>query len=235
MNEAEKYHVNFFKPHSPHAKANTKIIIILASIWAVGVFGFQILQMVISKPTPEKNYTVFESVWPKIVNNSGATQEDRQQFSRVILSVLGKNVAVKAPHKDILKKTFSWNVYTMMPDTVQAVLKTGPTAELYPLVKEKTGLADGGMDKIMADIIPYALVKVESAELSADCKKTVPEIMKLYLIHNQSALTDFTFIGFPFHYWYTAQFMLILFVMLCLVYALVIERINKKYGFVEET
>ena len=57
--------------------------------------------------------------------------------------------------------------------------------------------------------------------------------MDLYLIHNSSPL-NFKFIGFPFHYWYTAQFLLILFVLLCLIYAVIIEKVNKKHEFPED-
>ena len=87
----------------------------------------------------------------------------------------------------------------------------------------------------MKDLLPSSLVKVESSALSDESKQALPEIMELYLIHNQSFLTDFKFLGFPFHYWYTAQFLLILFVLLCLYYAVSIDRMNEEYEFVEET
>jgi putative solute:sodium symporter small subunit len=87
----------------------------------------------------------------------------------------------------------------------------------------------------MKDLLPTSIVKVENPSLSAESIKALPEIMKLYLIHNQSFLTDFKFLGFPFHYWYTAQFLLILFVVLCLIYAVTIDKINKEYNVVEGT
>jgi putative solute:sodium symporter small subunit len=55
-------------------------------------------------------------------------------------------------------------------------------------------------------------------------------IMGLYLIHNRSALTDAKFLGFPFHYFYTAVFLLILFVGLCWLYCVRTDMYNKKYG-----
>lgn len=55
------------------------------------------------------------------------------------------------------------------------------------------------------------------------------QIMKFYLTHNQSFLTDFPFLGFPFHYFYTAVFLLVLFVGLCMLYAYRIEHLHRKF------
>ena len=87
----------------------------------------------------------------------------------------------------------------------------------------------------MVDLLPFSIVKANSNILSEDVIKALPDIMELYLVHNQSFLTDFNFLGFPFHYWYTVQFLLILFVVLCLIYAVAIEKTNKKFNFVEES
>ena len=54
MTDSEKYNVNFFKPLSEHAKANKNLILVLATIWFVAVFGFQFLLMALNEPTPEK-------------------------------------------------------------------------------------------------------------------------------------------------------------------------------------
>jgi putative solute:sodium symporter small subunit len=56
------------------------------------------------------------------------------------------------------------------------------------------------------------------------------ETMGLYLIHNRSVLTDAKFLGFPFHYFYTAVFLLILFIGLCWLYCVRTDMFNKKYG-----
>ena len=235
MTDQEKFKVNFFKPKTEHARANKKIIITLAVIWAVSVFGFQILLMVLNQPTPEKSFTMFESIWPSVVENTDTSTETKQEFSRILLSVLGKNIAVKENHKTVLKKTLSWTVYSMLSDSVNSVLKSNPNDEALKIAKETIGLVSTGFDKIMVDLLPSSLVKVETEQLSEECKTELPKIMELYLVHNQSVLTNFRFIGFPFHYWYTAQFLLILFVVLCLIYAVMIDLINKKFDFVEET
>lgn len=58
--------------------------------------------------------------------------------------------------------------------------------------------------------------------------------MKTYTVHNQSFLTDFRFLGFPFHYWYTAEFLLILFVFLCWFYCKRIVQLQKKHNVKDE-
>lgn len=235
MTDHEKYQVNFFRPLSNHAKANKKLILILAIIWAVAVFGFQFLLMYLNQATPEAAYTTFESVYPAVVENTDVDIEAKKDFSRSLLSVLGKNIAVSDAHKSVLKTTLSWNLYSMAPDSLNYIFTAEPGEESLLYAKELIGLGDSGLDKIMFDLLPTSLIAVESDQLDASCKETLPSIMNLYLVHNQNFFTDFKFLGFPFHYWYTAQFLLIMFVLLCLIYAMAIDRMNKKHDFVEET
>ncbi|MBU1100419.1 MAG: DUF4212 domain-containing protein [Bacteroidetes bacterium] len=235
MTDSEKYNVNFFKPLSDHAKANTRLIIILATIWFVAVFGFQFLLMALNEPTPENSYTTFQEVWPQVVENTDSTCASKQELAKTFLYVLGKNVAVKPDHKMVLKNALSRLVFTMVPDSLNGVLKEEPGEESLALVKETIGLTEAGFGKLMIDLLPTSIVKVEGAPISEECITAIPGIMELYLVHNQNALTDFQFLGFPFHYWYTAQFLLILFVVLCLIYAVLIDRSNEKFDFVEET
>ncbi|KJS13890.1 MAG: hypothetical protein VR67_02155 [Peptococcaceae bacterium BRH_c8a] len=46
----------------------------------------------------------------------------------------------------------------------------------------------------------------------------------------ESFLTRAQFIGFPFHYWYTAQFTIIMFIVLCAVFSYHIQKIYDKYS-----
>jgi putative solute:sodium symporter small subunit len=234
MANPHQYNVNFFRPRSDHARANMKLIITLALIWFIGVFGFQCLLVVLNTPTPEKTHAEFQSVWPQIEKNMAPSNEVKVTFSKVVLSVLGKNIAVKDHHKTALKEALSWTVHTMLPEESAYLMEKDPDEVTIGKVTEVLGLSDQGFDKIMANLLPTSLVKVTSPQLSADTKKRLPEIMDLYLVHNRNALTDFTFLGFPFHYWYTAQFLLIMFVLLCLTYAVLTDRNNKTYSFVEE-
>ena len=235
MTDDKRYEVNFFRPLSDHAKANKKLILTLAIIWAVAVFGFQFALMLLNEPTPEKNYTLFQSVWPEVIENESANIEVKQDFMKVSLAVLGKNIAVSEDHKSVLKGTLSRMLLGMQPDSLKYVFQKEPDQESYALAEKTIGLASTGFGKIMIDLLPSSLVQVNDANIPDEYKEKIPAIMELYLVHNQSVLTDIRFLGFPFHYWYTAQFLLILFVVLCVIYAVVIEKRNTKYDFIEET
>jgi putative solute:sodium symporter small subunit len=122
----------------------------------------------------------------------------------------------------------------MVADSLRGVFQNDPGPESIALAKSAIGLTDEGFDKLMSALLTTSLIKFDSVNQSVAFDE-IPNIMKLYLVHNQNFFTDFEFIGFPFHYWYTAQFLLILFVVLCLIYAVVIDRSNVKHDFVEET
>ncbi len=235
MTNHEEHLTNFFKPGSDHSRANRNLIFTLAVIWAVAVFGFHFILIISTTPTAEETLGDFQSVWPQVVEQKSPSVETKQVFAKSLLMVLGKNIAVKDDHKMVLKESLSWAVFGDHPDS----LKTSPQPALndedvnYAIAS--IGLKPNGFDKIMRDLLPTSLIKRENSSISKSSKAALPGIMKLYLVHNQSFLTDFKFLGFPFHYWYTAQFLLILFVVLCLVYALVIEKINDKYQIVDET
>ncbi len=234
MANQEDYEVNFFRPLSEHAKANKKLILSLAITWGIAVFGFHFLLIIITTPTPEKTLDEFSSVWPQVLEESSAN-EMKQTFARTCLMVLGKNIALKDDHKNVLKESLSWSIYSIQADSAKTILEGELDAQAINTAALSINLDSKGFDKIMKDLLKTSLVKVESPILSDASKKSLPDIMNLYLTHNQSILTDFKFLGFPFHYWYTAQFLLFLFVGLCLIYALVIEKMNKKHEFVEET
>ncbi len=235
MANSEQYDVNFFRPLSNHAKANKKLILTLAIVWAVAVFGFQFLLMIFNEPTPEKSYEVYQSVYPAVVEDISASAEMKADFGKSLLHVLGKNVAVSEEHKIIVKKAFTWNVANMLPDSLNTIFFVEPDENSFAVAAQTLKLQNSGFDKIMIDLIPTSLVKLNQKSFPAECKSELPAIMDLYLIHNQSFLTDFNFFGFPFHYWYTAQFLLILFVVLCVIYAVTIDKANKTHDFVEET
>lgn len=45
--------------------------------------------------------------------------------------------------------------------------------------------------------------------------------------HN--TLTDTTIFGFPFHYWFTGQFLIVWFIFLCILFNLLVDRISDRY------
>ena len=181
---------------------------------------------------PEDSHKAYTEVWPA-VEAGNATVEQQQTFAKATLFVLGKNISVKDPHKVTMKAALSGTVLGLLKPAQQAEFVAsvaGDKAKAVELATGALGLSDEGFEKIMRGLLPTSLVAVPGAGLTPELKKAVPPVMDLYLVHLRSALTDTTFLGFPFHYWYTAQFLLILFVLLCLVYAKLIDRVLIKHG-----
>lgn len=81
--------------------------------------------------------------------------------------------------------------------------------------------------------LPYELKTTAILDPQPVDKEKLDEIMTRYLTHNQSFLTDFRFLGFPFHYFYTAVFLLVLFIGLCIIYAYRIEHLHKRFQMEE--
>ena len=50
----------------------------------------------------------------------------------------------------------------------------------------------------------------------------------------ESFLTKMQFLGFPFHYWFSAQFAILGFILLCLWYCKFVEKLEKEMGHNEE-
>lgn len=222
--EEKRYSVNFFKPTSAHSRSNAALVGTLVIIWAVAVFGFQFLLLAMQNPTAEPAYGKFQEVWGGVADGS-ASQQEMRDFGRVALAVLGKNVALKDGHREVVKNALN--------GVVVALGGAGATASV-DAAASALALESQGFDLLYRQLLTTSLIDGASAGIAAKDAAEIPAIMELYLVHNRSALTDFTFLGFPFHYWYTAQFLLILFVVLCLVYAVLIDKIHKKHNFVEE-
>jgi uncharacterized membrane protein len=250
------YNFSLFKPGTPYGKRNRNLILNLLTIWFVAIFGFQILLLVFQKPTPEKTLTVFESVWDNVRTGNASDQENKD-FINSMIAVAGKS-SVKPADKVILVKAITQAVFDMVSEPnklilseqvkklaeTRARLATAPEAE-YPVLKseliktkevinsianEKTGIDPTNNKEA---ILPYSL-NAENKELTSEETETLPQIMKLYLTHNQSFLTDKKILGFPFHYFYTAEFLLILFVVLCLVYSIRTTQLQKRFSVKEE-
>ena len=85
----------------------------------------------------------------------------------------------------------------------------------------------------MARILPLEL-RTSGVDIFTDKNRAIVETcMPFYMTHNRSVLTDTTFLGFPFHYLYTAVFLLILFIGLCWVYCYKVDKYNENLGIVE--
>ncbi len=251
------YNFSLFKPNSDYSRRVRNIIISMLIFWAIAIFGFQILLRLIEKPTPEKAYITYESVWEK-VKTGNATAGEKKDFVSSLTSVLGKS-ALKADKRIILANALSWNTYGSIDSSAKASLLINVvdfTSRRESLAKssndngymEAKAILDQSKMEIInqvsaiygyattsleATIIAFNLTGNDVQQLSENDINSLPGIMKMYLIHNQSFLTDFKFLGFPFHYFYTAEFLLILFVLLCVLFSWRIERLQKRFNIVE--
>ncbi len=239
-NNQNDFHVSFFKPVTNKARRNRNMIIWLVAIWATAVFGFQILLRVVGEPVPEPSYESFVSVWDQIEGGEPG-RSDLKTFGHSVLGVLGK-VYIQQDYKEALANSFTWSVFQMAEEEELAMLE-----KLLADFRDKTETSDGILDPeyIMARdaleskvagmldvadedprrlVIPFMLAKGDPGQLAASDLEMTETAMELYLIHNRSFLTDTRFLGFPFHYFYSAVFLLILFIGLCWAYCVITDR-----------
>ena len=247
--EQNQYHFSFFKPSTESARHNRNMVLQFVLIWAVAIFGFQTLLKILEKPTPEPAYLLYEKSWP-LIEAGNADLLDYQSSAQAALSVLGK-VHIQPDYRSALDNAVSWFAWQIADSAQQEALSAALSdfesqaasielvtdesyvaskALLIPILGELYGLAPSDIRQKIAPL------EVHSALLESfddENRKVFVEAMELYLVHNQSVLTDTIFLGFPFHYFYTAVFLLILFVGLCWLYCMRTDMYNKKYGIEE--
>ena len=244
--KSENYDISFFNPTTKLAIINRNLTIKLLVIWVTAIFGFHILLRIIESPTPEPAYISFQKVWTNI-QTENATVKEKQTFVKSALSVLGK-LSIQTDDRMVLDKVVSSITYELVPDQSKEsflnqvyefnTIKTEITSlsdEKYIALKEgiiKTSCFALGLNEysIEAKLIPFELLAQNAKTIDILNVGLVEAVMSKYLIHNQSFLTDFTFLGFPFHYFYTAVFLLILFVGLCWYYCYRIDIIHEQLG-----
>lgn len=243
------YHISFFKPTTDSARRNRNMVVQFVLIWAVAIFGFQIALKILEKPAPEEAYTIYESYWGELASESPDIAALRN-VGRSALSVLGK-VAVDPIHREALDNGVSWMAYNIA-DSMQKVELVKVVVEFEKSAEATTDINDAeylgnknAVTRILGEIfdLPSNDVrrKISPLEIKSSMmgtfdearRETFMEAMGLYLIHNRSILTDTQFLGFPFHYFYTAVFLLILFVGLCWLYCIRTDMFNKKYGIAD--
>ena len=256
MESNDQYNFSIFSPRNKHGRKNRNVLFTMLVIWATAVFGFQIILRVIEKPTPEKTLTVFESEW----SHAAAGNEDKADYQALLHSLLmtkGK-ITVSQADQQVLSEAISNVTFRLVSDSVKATLseKVSELEVMHSDIKSLKGqpymdlkfriqdASDGvitmlepytgfGTASLEAPILAASLVKDYPGSLTDPSFSRLPDIMKLYLTHNQSVLTDTKFLGFPLHYFYTAVFLLVLFVALCIVYNILIEWRLSKEGIVE--
>lgn len=235
MTESENmYNFNFFRPTPGFAQHNARLIAAVVLIWAIAIFGFQTLLKVTEQPAPEAQLAQFEEIWPGVLANNASTQ-DLKDLSKIYLNLLGRHVALRS-NQDF-KLGFTSAVYNLLPSNERQEFLS-LTNKDFGAIKTSTGEISSKLDlkkdSLLAQVIPYALVPYDGAPVSEMALKKIPTIMQKNLMHYRSALTDTKFLGFPFHYFYTAIFLLVLFIGLCLFYCNAIDKLNIKYDLETE-
>ncbi len=244
MNENNQFHISFFRPTTERARKNRNKVIWLVTIWAIGVFGFQFLLRALEEPTPEPVLTEFNQVWGN-VKSGDANEQELQVFAHCALQITGK-VFIKPHHRMALDNGITWATM-QLADSAQKIaimqaLKTFEKSaeelevlsdENYQTAKnELAALASVPLglkaNNLLSGFLPMELRSEMAGAFTDKNKKIVEKAMPLYTTHNQSVLTDTKFLGFPFHYFYTAVFLLILFIVICWFYSFTTDKINKK-------
>jgi len=257
MESSDNYNFSLFKPRNLHGRKNRNVILTMLLIWAVAVFGFQVLLRLIEKPTPEKTLAGFESVWSQAFANDLRSVDYKTMLNSLVL-VKGKTTVSPADQK-ILNEAISCIIFNVIPDSIRSGIQEC-ISNIHAARSEILEAKDQNFldlkesilkeeKKISSSTAPYngfiagsleekiflgSLSETFPTSLSDVSMERLPGIMKLYLIHNQSVLTDTPFLGFPFHYFYTAIFLLILFISLCIAYNILIEWRLKKEGIIEQ-
>jgi hypothetical protein len=256
MESPDQFNFSLFTPRNLHGKKNRNVILSMLAIWAVAVFGFQFLLRIVEKPKPEKALEMFESTW-SVVSSTDIKTVDYKTFLHSLVLVRGKNI-VKAEDQLVITAAISYVMFNVVPDSIRSVMinaiseirdlkgqlsvaKDQKYLDLKLLIAEKnkvisslgelySGFKEGSLE---LSLLTGSLQEKFPSSLNDASFANLPAIMKLYLTHNQSFLTDSKFLGFPFHYFYTAVFLLILFVGLCIIYNIMIEWRLGKEGIVE--
>lgn len=213
MSESKDYNSNFFFPNTPFAKENNRLIMMIIVVWAAAVFGFHIWMKAVEKPVPEPAHTSYMAVVDALEAGT-ATIEQEQAAARVYLTLLGKYI-------DLRDDVRLQNAFTA---TVKSIAPAATTADD---AAQAIGLGDNAIDNLLRTVIPVAMTE---AALTAVSYSDLRIVMDTYLIHNRSFLTDTKFLGFPFHYFYTAVFLMVLFVALCALYCVVADKMMVKHG-----
>jgi len=244
MENEKLYHISLFKPTTERARANRNMVLWLVSIWFVAVFGFQIVLRIIEKPVPEENLVRFRTAWTNY-QAGNISPEDYSAIAHAGLNVIGKN-NLTTGEMESMKTAVSWSLYNVIPSEMREEL-VGDIGEFEVIsagtdnisdekyLQQKNKLTEKYSDFLGIDagdirksLFPLALRSENISNPGEKQELLIAGVMKKFMVHNQSVLTDFKFLGFPFHYFYTAVFLLILFVGLCWVYCVKTDAMNKK-------
>ncbi|HSV87378.1 MAG TPA: sodium/substrate symporter small subunit, partial [Bacteroidales bacterium] len=242
-NSQNDYHINFFKPKTLRARNNRKLIVWLLAIWATAIFGFQIALKIIGKPTPEPALVEFNTVWAD-VKGGQATQEQYKVFARSVLQGLGK-IYLEPEYISAMSNAFSYSMFKVAGEQDYSLIQgIEAFSEMQRVSANITNpdyiKARLHLESIVVDILglhpndpriiaaPFSLKPELAVEFLPENQNLTEEALTLYMTHNRSILTDTKFLGFPFHYFFTAVFLLFLFVALCVIYCIKADKMEAK-------
>lgn len=244
MQQEKDFHISFFKPTTKRASYNRNLVIWLVSIWAIAIFGFHIVLRIIEKPTPEPELTAFNEVWPA-VKSGNAGEEELRDFALSALHVTGK-LFIAPADRAALDNGITWATFQLADGTNREKLSSS-LKDFNEILQSEKGMNDPGYEEakksiiqqatsvlnleethVLANFLPFELQPQLAGEFTKENMEIVEAAMPVYLTHNRSVLTNIKFLGFPFHYFYTAVFLLILFIGLCFVYCVQIDKYNKR-------
>lgn len=246
--QTEEYRISFFKPTTQQALENRNLIVKLFIIWAVGIFGFQVVLKILEKPVQEEALVRFTAAWERLESGE-ADRADYVAAGQAMVQAMGKST-LKAHDYAALQDGVGWVLGQVYPASGLADLQndvdhlsalreqiTSLGDEDYLEAKEKiisraAPALDIGEETLLAQLLAIGL-DGNLSQLSADSKTMIPITMNLYMTHNRSVLTDTIFLGFPFHYFYTAVFLLIFFIALCWYYCYRTDKLHAKLNFLE--
>ncbi len=197
-----------------------------------------------SSATPEAKQKYSQTLLMVLGKNIAVSDNDKQVLKQALSSTTSELAGDQSAELDkyiaaLAAEYAKVGTEEEKDDTKKEELNPATVAEMKGKIRELGGsilnLSDKGYDPLLSALLPDSLLPAEEAKFTpAENGEALTGIMKKYLVHNRCGLTDAKFMGFPFHYWYTAQFLLIMFVGLCWIYTMVTDRLHKKYGFVEE-
>lgn len=247
--ETEEYRISFFKPTTLQALKNRNLIVKLFIVWAVSIFGFQILLRIIEEPVPEEALISFNAAWERIESNR-ASAPDYMAAGRSMVQVTGK-INLLPDDYVALKDGIGWTLSMVYPGQDLSGIQ-GYVTHLNDLKGKITSLKDEdyletkdviisraapalgiGTGTLLAQLLAIGLDD-DMQNISEANKSRIPEIMSVHLTHNRSVLTDTVFLGFPFHYFYTAVFLLAFFIGLCWIYCYRTDKLHAKLNFLEQ-
>jgi len=242
----QEYRISFFKPSNPQTTANRNMVLWLLLIWALAVFGFHVVLKLIEEPTPEPALISYQDVSSNVYQGSASLNE-MQTFASVPLQVLSK-VFIAPDERKELQDALNWAMFQIANEKQTEDLKA-EIAEFKAVEEKTTDILANDYQTAKLELMAVAApvlglsdrdvrTKILPLELNTEYpqKMTVEKITQLesvlnkYLIHNESVLTNIKVLGFPFHYFYSAVFLLIFFVFLCWIYCVRTDALNKKYG-----